>query len=287
MKKLMLALCMLLGLTLQSFADTPAGNPNQAARLEFIYTSTKFIAKLDGQDLSPGEGMKVVTEASHGKHLIEVYAVKGLFKVEKHSDVTVELPGGYLTRISLNNGEVQVLDTVPLPGSQPVAAAPATEQVTTTVSTTAVSGAPSQTVSVGVGMGVPGMAGMEGVGLTMNVSGMDATGSVGIQETTTTTTTTTTAAAPVAVRPSKLVVMSEEGMCSVYIDGKKRVELSISGIDEMASGTVFDLMPGSYQLKIEGFDVWYEGILKVGSGEEIKLRAEPGSMKEIGRNPLP
>jgi hypothetical protein len=294
MKRITLLLTLLLSLALQGLAETPVGNPNLPARLEFIYSSTKFAAKIDGQDLTPGEGMKIVQEFSPGKHMVDIFAIKGLFKIEPFGSTTIDLPGGYLTRAVLKDGVLQVLDNVPLPGTVPAAqpvpapvAAPETVVTTTTV-TTRTAGTPVATPTQTVTMGL-GMPGMENMGVTMNVSGMESSSTMQTEETVTTVTTNAPVAvvAPVQQRPSKLVFLSEEGMCTVYIDGKKRTELPMSGIDEMATATVFDLMPGKYQLKVEGFEVWYDGIFTVGSGEEIKLRVEPNSLTEIGRNPLP
>lgn len=291
MKRITLLLALLLGFALQALAQAPVGNPALPARLELSFADMKHMARMDGQNLDPGAEMKLVQEFSHGKHIVEILAVKGLFKLEPAGETILDLPGGYLTRARLKGGVLQVIDTIPLPGTAPVAAPapvvePVIQQVTTTTvtTTTGAPAAPAQTVTLG--MGVPGMQGM---GVTMNVSGLEASSSIQTQETVTTVTSTPVAApAPVApARASKIVFLSEEGMCTVYIDGKKRTELPMSGIDEMASATVFDIMPGRYQLKVEGFDVWYEGILTVGSGEQIKLRVEPESFTEIDRSPLP
>ena len=134
-------------------------------------------------------------------------------------------------------------------------------------------------------LGLPGM----GAGsVTMQVSGMS--GQESVEETVTVTSTVMEPgdepAPVVGTSPSKLSFMSEQGMCTVYLDGSQRLELPLSGIDEMAKDSIFDLKPGSYQIKVEGFETWYEGVLQVGPGEEVKIRVEPQQFTIIGRNPL-
>ncbi|MFA7331861.1 MAG: hypothetical protein WC326_12400 [Candidatus Delongbacteria bacterium] len=258
-----------------------AGDPTKPARLEFVYPGPGLMARLDGQNLTPVEG-RCMTEVGAGRHLLEVYKQTGMFKADKVADTTVELPGAMITRITFKDGQLLVLDTIPVPGAvTPPTAAPAPQATTTTTTRTVRSQAPAEQVTLNMGM--PGM-GMGSV--TMQVSGMNE----GIVEETVTTTTSglpeESDSPAVPLRPSKLTFLSAEGMCTVYLDGKKRAELPLSGIDEMATATIFDVQPGAYQLKVEGFEVWYEGVLQVGSGEEVKLRVEPQSFKLIGRNPL-
>lgn len=273
------------------------GDPSWPARLEFVYPGTKFVAMLDGAVLEATEGMKATVETGHGGHLFEIHAVKGLFKTEKIADLTIDLPGGWITRATWTGGELKILGQTPQPGWAPKPAtapapadapvAAATVQSTTVTTTTTTGAAPAgESVSMRIGM-----SGMPGMGMNVQMSDQ---ATVTVQETTTVTTKVSTpdlpsapAAVPVPTRPSKLTVLSEEGMCTVTLDGRERLELPMSGIDEMATGTVFDLLPGRYLLKIEGFDVWYEGPLDVGSGEEIKVRTEPGRFEILARNPLP
>jgi hypothetical protein len=283
--RLLSALLVLIGLVCaqRSLHAAETGDPAKPARLEFIYATPGFMARLDGQNLQPNQETRCVTEVGAGKHLLEVYKQTGLFKAEKVADTTVELPGAMITRLTFREGKVVVLDTVPVPGAATPQAAPAAApaQTTTTVTTRTVRGqAPAETVTMNVG--VPGMG-----GVALEVGGMTSTGYV--EEETTTTTTREAEEAPAveaAPRPSKLSFMSEQGMCTIYLDGSKRLELPLSGIDEMAKGSIFDLMPGNYLIKVEGFEVWYEGVLKVGSGEELKIRVEPQQFKVIARNPL-
>ncbi len=50
--------------------------------------------------------------------------------------------------------------------------------------------------------------------------------------------------------------------------------------------TILGLKLGKYLIKIEGFEVWYQGKLQVGSGENIKIRTEPCTFEIIGRDPI-
>ncbi len=310
-RRLPLALLLLSQLLFTGFLLAQEARPDLPARLEFIYTDMKHIARLDGSPLEATDGMKVVSETSHGKHLLEIYAVKGLFKVELLGSEDLELPGGYITRVTLQGDEAKVLDRTPTEqllrlsrettpsGSTTVTTTTTTqalpgEQVQLSVGMSGIAGVGTSTTgtaSVGVtstggagtGVSSSGTAGIGGVGISMQMTGMGT--QVTEQSTVTTTTEITTSAEP--DRLSRLVFISDEGMCEIYLDGKKKLELPMSGIDEAATGTIFDLKPGSYLLKIEGFEIWYDGTISIGSGEEIKIKAEPSSFQIVARNRLP
>ncbi|MBD3166591.1 hypothetical protein GF324_08330 [bacterium] len=88
-------------------------------------------------------------------------------------------------------------------------------------------------------------------------------------------------------RPSKITFLSEEGMCEIYWDGKLVIDMDMGDIDEMARGVISDIEPGTYHLKIEHFmDEWYNDKFKVGSGEHIKIRIDPGTFDVIARDEL-
>jgi hypothetical protein len=113
-------LALLLAMAMQALAQAPAGNPALPARLELSYGDMKHLARMDGQNLDPGTEMKLVQEFGHGKHVVEILAVKGLFKVEAVGETILDLPGGYLTRARLKDGVLQVIDTIPLAGTAAV-----------------------------------------------------------------------------------------------------------------------------------------------------------------------
>jgi len=287
-------------LTMSSFAVAqPAGDPNHQGRLEFTYSDRTHMAKIDGETVDVTNGMKAVMALSHGKHHLQIYKVKGMFSMDLASEQKLFIPGGYIVRATLSDGKVDIFDHVPVPGlnlSTPPAppaqpAQPALESTTTTTTTTVTSssGTTDETMSFSFGVG------NESISTSMSLPGMS--GGMAVTEKTTVTTTTTgttpppqVVAAPVAVvqnRPSRIVLMSEKGMADVYLDGEEKGELDLAMIDEMSKLTIWDVNPGSYLLKVEGFEVWYNGTLKVGSGEEIKIQVEPNKFKIIGRNPLP
>jgi len=207
----------------------------------------------------------------------------------------INIPGGYIVRVSFKNSIIDVFETVPIPGlnlSQTESmqtitteSQPAITTTSTTVTTT------SSTTREGILIELS--AGREKTPISLPIPGVTGiTNSMEMVETTVTTTTTGTAtpAKPIIVstpqRLSKITFMSEKGMCDIYLDGQQKLELPIGNIDELAKSTIYDVKPSTYLLKIVGFELWYEGKLKVGSGEEVKIRVEPESFKIIGRNPL-
>lgn len=86
--------------------------------------------------------------------------------------------------------------------------------------------------------------------------------------------------------PSRLIFLSEEGMCDIFIDGEKVAAIELPMIDEIGKAEIEDLSPDTYLVKVEGFDVWYDGKLDVGSGEEIKIKVEPDHFEIISRKSI-
>ncbi len=269
------------------------GDPNHPGRLEFIYPDHKLMAKIDGMDLEPTEGMKATIELSHGKHLLQIFKMKGMFKAETIIEENVHVAGGHITRVTIKNNTLDVIETAPIPGMIPETTKPPEStkaepagSATTTTTTTTMTAESTENVSTSLG------AGNANVNIAVNMPGMSTKTTVTEQTTTTMKTTESTApptTEPIKVdtRYSKVIFMSSEGMADIYIDGKKKLELPMSGIDEMAKATWFDVKPGVYLIKIEGFDVWYDGKLKVGPGEEIKINVEQNLFDIISRETMP
>jgi TolB-like protein len=86
--------------------------------------------------------------------------------------------------------------------------------------------------------------------------------------------------------PSRLIFLSEEGMCDIFIDGEKVAAIELPMIDEIGKVEIEDLSPDTYLVKVEGFDVWYDGKLDVGAGEEIKIKVEPDHFEIISRKSI-
>lgn len=262
------------------------GDPNLRGRLEFIYTSMKYVAMVDGVQLEATDGMKATVELDHGAHLIQIYKMKGLFSSEVVNETNLHIQGGYIVRAKLSDKNVKIIDTVPIPGliiaPPPLTPESSTKSTTTTTTTTTSTASSSETVGVKVGMGG------EEMGISITMPGMEGVQTFG--QTTTTTTVQSSGSAVPPVQPilmSKITFMSMEGMCEIYLDGKKKLDLPMGGIDEMAKATIYDVSPATYLLKIEGFEVWYDGSLTVGNGEEIKIRVEPGQFKIVDRLVMP
>lgn len=288
-----------LSISLSTFAEVK-GDPNHKARLEFIYTDYKHMVKIDGADLEPSDGMKAVMEVNHGKHLFQLFVMKGMFKADNVNEERIHLPGGYITRISIKEKVFDVFETVPVPGlvlsTEPPQATPGESSLSTTTSTTMIHTKSSSRVDDN-GASIKINGGDSNMSFSMKMPGMNSEGKVTEESSITTTFTETITSSQSRIepiepikavsRPSKLTFMSDEGSCEIYLDGERKLELGFGGIDEMTKATIYDVSPGDYLLKIEGFDVWYEGKLHVKSGEEIKFVIEPNKFKIIGRTPLP
>lgn len=230
------------------------GDPNKTGRLEFAFSGKDMIAVLvDGQNLEPTENLRSVMELAHGRHKVQIERATGMFKSATEVDTLIEIPGGYIVRAEYKSKKLKVFEIVPIPGNK-------IEQASVTTTTV---GTHTEKVTADFGP----MTGK----VSIEVSGMEPA----------TTTTSRTKSGP-----SKIVILSSEGMCDVYLDGKKRVSLPLSGIDEMATATIYDIKPGTYHIKIEGFEVWHEGTLKLNPGEEIKIRVEPKKFEIIGRTKI-
>ncbi len=277
----------LLAGTAENSGPSISGNPNLPGRLEYIYSGMSYTAMLDGEVLEASNDMKAIREVGHGKHLLQIHKIKGMFSSEVVAEENINIPGGYIVRATYRDDGLQIIETVPIPGMQQQATQSRPSTPTQTQNAGGAQTTTTQTTQIE--HSTPEVT-MQFAGQSVTLPGMG----VSVTETSTSTyqeqnssTLTMEEPPPPPSRPSKVVFMSEEGMCEIYLDGKQKAEIGIPDIDELGQATVFDLMPGTYILKIEGFEVWYEGSLQVGSGEEIKIRVEPNRFNIIGRNPLP
>ncbi len=287
-----ISVLLLLVFAVAGFAQSSiTGDTNNLGRLEFVYPDTKNVVLVDGIVVEAQDGLKSVMELSHGKHLFQIYAIKGLLKKELVSEEKLNIPGGYIVRATLKDGKISVIDTVPIPGlviTEPETSPDKAEAalVNSKTSTTVVTTNESTSLAMGMTAGVAS----DQTKVTLQMQGMNSmnSGVTATEQTTITSTENTSLVEPIftysqPMRLSRIAVMSEEGNCKIYLDGQKKLELGFGDNDQMAYGKIIDVMPGTYLLKIEGSDVWYEGKLDVGSGEVVKIRTEPGKMDVVSR----
>lgn len=303
------------------------GNPNHKAKLEFIYSDMNTAVQIDGEFLEADQSMKVTKEYGHGKHLIQIYARSGFFGADLKEDGTIDLPGGYITRATAKNHKLVILETIPIPGlavapaPAPAPVATGTVSGTTTTTTTNV-GMPGMTMQVTVNesqsqsgnvttqVNVGGQPAQTGnATMTVTATGQGQTSGttetvtidmnpfmgIGATTTVTTTQTGTTTPAPAPTPPpapvkknSKLIFITNTSFPVVTLDGKPVAEFGVGGISEPQVIEVNDVKPSTYKCKVTCWsDVWFDGTLKVGNGEEIKISIEPPKTFEIiSRDPI-
>jgi len=81
----------------------------------------------------------------------------------------------------------------------------------------------------------------------------------------------------------KLIIFSNEGMCDVFLDGQKKASLKLAMINSSSQVEIDEIEPGTYLLKIEGFDTWYEDKITIKAGEEIKIKTEKQKTEILDR----
>jgi hypothetical protein len=54
----------------------------------------------------------------------------------------------------------------------------------------------------------------------------------------------------------------------------------------MAKATISDLRSGTYHIRVQGSETWYEGDLQIYEGEEIVVQTDPGKFKIVERTVL-
>ncbi len=78
---------------------------------------------------------------------------------------------------------------------------------------------------------------------------------------------------------TNVIVLSDEGWCTVYLDGDIAGEIPLNS----TKTTIKNVSPGSYQIKItDAFgDIWYKGVLEVPDADKILLQTEPGFFEVV------
>ncbi len=250
------------------------GDPNYSGRFELLYTSTKYMVMVDGIQLEATDSKKATVELKHGEHLIQIHSMDGLIISGFMNEENLYIPGGYIVRAKLSDGSVKVIDTLPIPGlnlKPEIAAEEATQLSIDAITTTPPGSVGMVGEDMSISIPLPGMDGVEAFEQTTGT--VEQSNPIG------------TVSQPTSL--SRITFMSEEGMCAIYLDGKKKLKLPTGSIDEMAKATIFDVIPGKHQIKIEGPEIWYKGTLEVGNSEEINIHIEPNLYLIVDRIALP
>jgi len=95
-------------------AKSIEGDPARKGVLEVTVVSQDLSALgIDGQSMQPEQGtMRVVKEIGHGTHVVQVF--KGYFPPKEIFKTDLLVPGGYRVRTKWENGQLVVLETIPL-----------------------------------------------------------------------------------------------------------------------------------------------------------------------------
>lgn len=86
-----------------------------------------------------------------------------------------------------------------------------------------------------------------------------------------------------AAAAATLEVSSDEGWCVIYIDGREAGEIPLNEHHV----TIRDIPPGEHFFKItDAFDkVWFDGVLKFGETDVLRVKAEPTGLTVINQTP--
>ncbi|MBZ0244220.1 MAG: CsgG/HfaB family protein, partial [Bacteroidales bacterium] len=250
-------------LTGENIRARASGDPSREGVFEFTYNPREMLATLiDGKMLQAREGELMASmKLNHGNHLVTVEKIKGLFKSEKLLDTTIFIPGGMVTRARMNDGKLEIFGVDPLAK---------TESTYTEIDYTTYESAsqPVQSDEMSNMMN-------ESVNVMLETSERLVNAAERPQP--------IPQQRPVAKRKSTLLILSETGLCEIYIDGEERASIGVTPIDGLGRAEI-ELDAGNYLLKIDGFSVWYDEMINVGNGEIIKIRAEPDEVKIMGRS---
>ena len=85
---------------------------------------------------------------------------------------------------------------------------------------------------------------------------------------------------------ARLIISSNSGMCNISIDDRERAVMPLPNVDGKARCTIEDLASGTYNIRVSGETIWYEGLLSVNAGEEIYISTDPGQFRILQRERL-
>lgn len=266
MKRIPLILVVILLISTSALSQT-LGLPGQNGQLKFKFSDSNLTVMVDGITLIPDGNKEAFLEFNHGPHLIQVYThTKN--KVEKLLiEAVLFIPGGYLVETTYTKMGLVITNSTPIGGTTAGTGGSLKMQTTTTTSSTTFQISSSET----------------GISAEITTSSGGTTGNMSSG----TTSKSTTQQPRKKPALSNLLFISQEGMCEVYLDGILKAELDIPDIDEMSHATIKGIKPNTYLIRIESVGaVWYDGKITIDSGEEIKIRVEPGKFKIISRKPI-
>jgi|GEM_PF-1744673 len=248
-------------LTGENVRAQASGDPSREGEFEFTYNPRVMLATLiDGKMLQAKEGeLMASTKLNHGNHLITVEKIKGLFKSEKLLDTTIFIPGGMVTRARIKGDKLEIFGVDPLAKAEGAYNSNASyESSTQQMQSNDMSSQMNESVN----------AMLETSERLINA--VDRPQPLPQQM-------------PEVKRKSTLLILSEAGLCEIYIDGEERASIGVTPIDGLGRAEI-ELDAGNYLLKIDGFGVWFDEMINVGNGEMIKIRAEPDEVKVLSRS---
>lgn len=241
-------------LTGESFRPAVTGDPSRKGRLDFVFEPGDFYAVVvAGKNISAPEGsLTASVTLDHGRHPVQVMRLRGLFRTETLYEGMVDIPGGYLVRARYRNDHIEIYETTALPATAIV------EEVAEPVATLSDTHEHES----------------EGIALTRETHQIRRL---------------VDAASSTANLPVSLSFMSKKGLCDIYLNGEKVLDLGISPIDGMAKGELESLVPGEYRLKVQSFhDTWYDGRIRLNPGDRLNIIVEPDRFEVLGQsNPSP
>jgi len=257
-------------------------NPKYLGRFEFDYTSMRIIAKLDGVELEPNDGMTAAMDLMPGDHLLQIYRRKGN-KLEFVKEEKIKIPAGCIVRANWTKDAIDVYEAVPMPGVD-LESEYYQMGETDTSSTQMFTSSDQETRAE---KPIPGQG-----DITLTVTTTDKEGRTLLTEHKTISASDAAKKPPAqsqemrAFKPSKINFISEQGMCAIYLNGEKKAGLPAAENGEMVNTTISNIKPGDYSIKVVGADLWYEGQLDVDPAEELTIQVEPDIFNILDRSPL-
>ncbi|MBS4057822.1 MAG: hypothetical protein KGZ82_10940 [Bacteroidales bacterium] len=173
---------------------------------------------IDGKNLQPADGqLTAAINLSHGKHMLQIEKVRGMFKSEKEFESYIDVPGGYVVKARYADKQLNIFETVPFAG----------EMVNSLIQTHDLNDSQGQKPVI-----------INGQQEQLS-SATQATHQTDLQR-------------PASNDPASISFLSKKSLCDIYLNGEQKLSLGISPIDGLAQTSIEIARPVNYLLKIAG-----------------------------------